>query len=125
MGNCRVTYKPDGQVSITIPLLKAKKKGESEQAFLDRAYAKAVIENKFEGFDFDDMDTTDLPDYKKREKWRGNKATGVYIDESIITPAERRQVLVDDLNTEFGKPQSSRNSAKILDLQRRLATGDY
>lgn len=123
MTKCRVYYRPDGTVAVVHPVFKARRLDETEQEFLDRAYAKAEKESGLTGLDFDDTDTANLPDRKDRDKWRGQKGQGVRVDPSVVTRAERRQAVEAQLDAELAKPNP--NPVQALKLQRRLEKGEY
>lgn len=123
MALCRVFYKADGTVAVVHPVFKARRLDETEQEFLDRAYAKAEKESGLTGLDFDDTDTANLPDRKDRDKWRGQKGQGVSVDQTVVTGAERRQAVEAQLDTELAKPTP--DPVKALQLRRQIEKGDY
>jgi hypothetical protein len=67
---------------------------------------------------FDDIDSNDFPDKTKKAKWRGEKGKGVWVDESIITPAEARKAKEDELDAELAK--ESPDPVKVIRLNRDL-----
>jgi len=78
----RVYYKNDGTVSVVHPAPKARKSGESDKAFLDRVSKKSEKECGLAGFEYEDIDSADLPSRDSRNKWRGSKDRGLWIDKS-------------------------------------------
>ncbi len=118
----RVYYHADDSVSIIIPALKSRRKGESEAVWLKRVYEKT--EQFRDGLPFDDIDTSQLPpDRKARDKWRGSKGNGVHVDNTIVTVAEKRQKVEDDLDAELAKPAP--NAIVAMRLQRKLDKREY
>lgn len=110
---------------------------EADQDFLDRVAEKAtkdievrnpdgsitIVPHPLKGLPFDDIDPATLPDRKDRDKWRGSKATGLRVDQSVVTLAERRQAVEDALDAELAKPVP--NAVTALKLQRRLDKRDF
>lgn len=122
---CRIFYKPDGTVSILHPAPKARLQDETDKKFLNRVAKKAVAGTELEGLEFDDVEPDELPSRKDRDKWRGAKGGGIHVDESIVTKAEKRQALEDELDAELAKPEAEVNTAKAMKLQRKLDKRDY
>lgn len=123
---CRVWYKPDGQVAVTHPAPKARLDGETDQEFLDRVCVKTAKELGLEGLDYDDVEPSTLPNRKDRDKWRGNKATGLQVDASIITQAERRQAIEAERDAILDKPvHTNKDLIDIAKLNRKLDKRDY
>lgn len=120
---CRIVYRPDGQISVIHPAPKARLKDESDQDFLGRVAIKACKGMELEGCDYDDIDSSTLPSRQYRDKWRGNKVTGIQIDHSIITEVEKRQSVEDSLDQELIK--SNPDLIKIVRLQRKLEKRNY
>jgi hypothetical protein len=124
MNMCRVVYKPDGQVSVIHPAPKARRGKETAVEHLERYYQEVIIKKPaLSGLDYDDMDSTALPDRKDREKWRGSKGGGVSIDVSVVTLKERRQAIEDVLDLELVK--GTPDAIVIARLNRQLDKGDY
>ena len=119
----RVFYKPDGTVSVLHPAPKARRPNETDEDFLDRIAQKAVVGTELEGLDYDDIEPAELPPRKDRDKWRGEKGQGVHVDESIVTKAEKRQALEDEIDAELA--QDVPDLTKVARLQRKLAKKDY
>jgi hypothetical protein len=134
---CRVIYRTDGTVAIVQLAPKARRGGESDQDFLNRVAQKAtrdseiknpdgsttVVPHPLKGLPFDDMDQAALPDMATIDKWRGDKTTGLRVDSSVVTLAERRQVVEDALDAEYVKPDLDVETT--LRLQRQLDTGNF
>lgn len=123
MGICRVVYKPGGEVSVLYPAPKARRQFETDADFYPRIFADIAKKGGLEELPFDDVDTATLPDRKDRDKWRGGKATGLRVDLSVVTLAERRKAVEDTLDAELAKPQP--NAVAALKLQRQLDTGNF
>jgi len=69
---CRVVYKPDGTVAVIHYAPKSRLSYED-------AMARAM--KQFPGCDFDDIDTSELPQTRAdRNAWRGEKGVGVRVD---------------------------------------------
>lgn len=121
---CRIVYKPDGQVSIIHPAPNARMPKETENAFLKRVFEKTMSDSGFKGLPYEDVDKSTLPqDRKDRDKWRGNKESGIYVDHTIVTEQEKRQAVEDQLDAELAKDEP--NSVKVIGLQRKLDKRDY
>lgn len=121
--NCRVIYRGDGSVVVIHPAPKAQMLGETEDDFLKRVFGKAVKDTELEGLPCDDVDPSALPERKHRNKWRGSKGKGVRVDHSVVTVAERRQAVEDELDAELAK--ETPDSVHALKLQRKLQKKDY
>jgi hypothetical protein len=120
---CRVIYKPDETIAVIHPAPKARLKDESDQDFLNRIALKTVKGTELENCPYDDIEKATLPDRRYRDKWRGSKVTGIKIDHSIVTEAEKRQTIEDDIDNELAK--SNPDLAKVMKLQRKLDKKDY
>lgn len=117
----RIVYKPDGSVSIINPIPEAKREDETEEEFLTRNQNKIPA---LAGLPYDDVEKDDLPaDRSQRDKWRGSKGAGVYVDESVITEPERRKALEEELDLELERQNP--NPVTAIRLQRRLQKKDY
>lgn len=112
----RVFYREDGGVSITQFLVGACRGGETEVQCMDRISA----ENPGTlGLPYDDIDPNQLPqDRKDRDKWRGTKGRGIWIDTSLVTKTEKIQELQEELDEELDK--DSPDSTKVLKIQRQI-----
>lgn len=130
----RVYYRTDGSVIVVHPSQKARVIEESDQAFMDRVcqihveatkgtFDRHGVSKDLTGLDYDDIDTTTLPSRATRDKWRGDKATGLRVDVSILTLAEKRKAIEDMLDTELAKPAG--NPLVAVRLQRKLDKRDY
>lgn len=109
----RVFFKPDNNLAM-LYLVRQLKDGETESQALDAEMAKA----RLDGLPFSDIDPKDMPDKTKKEKWRGSKEKGIWIDESIVTPNEARKAKEDELDTELAKPNA--DPVKVIRLNREL-----
>src|SRR3989344_4403256 len=83
----RVSYRPDGGVSITSFVASACQEGETETQCMDREVRKNPT---LADLPHDDVGPATLPqDRKDRDKWRGEKGSGIYIDRSLVTKQEK------------------------------------
>lgn len=69
-------------VAVVYPAPKSRKKGETEEAWLDRVFAKAM-QGKYKGFPYKDMDSSELPTRDKRSAWE-MKDGKVVVNKSIV-----------------------------------------
>lgn len=112
----RVYYKADGSVSIEYFVQEACSEGEAEKACMDRL----SIKSGHEGMPYDDIDPAhDLPkDRATRDKWRGEKGRGIWVEDSLTTRKEKieeyRSKIEEELDRE--RPDPSR----VLKLQRMI-----
>jgi hypothetical protein len=93
----RVVYKNDGTVAVIIPAIKSKKPQETEDAWLERVFGKAMDGN-LSGLPFDDIDESELPPRENRNAWTGSKGHGVSVDQAKIQAqrtAKTRKDLID------------------------------
>lgn len=109
----RVFYKTDGLISL-LYLVRKLKDGETEAQALDAESKKAGLD----ALPFDDFDPKDFPDKSKKEKWRGEKGKGIWVDESIVTPKEKRQAKEAELDAELAK--DTPDPVKVIRLNREL-----
>lgn len=128
---------PSGRLQIAyIRSIGGKAEIESDDVFLERVSEKAVkagrtikpdgtmVPGPLEGLPFEDVDPSTLPqDRKNRDKWRGKKGKGIKVDPSVVTVAEKRQAVEDELDTELAK--ASPDSVQAIKLQRKLDKRDY
>lgn len=143
MGKIRVWYWPNGKISVSYPDTRYQlyidrqlidwinKKPEDED--LDEWIAKkpedltqdewtdkqldnvAIKAPPYSGLDFEDIDISQLPqDRADRDRWRGTKATGIQIDNTVIL----RQDLEKDIDDEL--LLINPNMKKIMQLIRKL-----
>ena len=108
----RVFYKPDNLICL-LHLVRELKEGETFEQALDAETIKTGL-----NFPYDDFDPKDFPDKSKKEKWRGEKGKGIWVDETIITPKERRQAKELELDTELAKPNP--DPVLVIRLNREL-----
>ena len=114
------------KTKIKIPrmkLLGGKIETETDDALLARVYKKATKGTELEGLPCEDIDPKTLPSRKYRDKWRGKKGDGIKVDHSVVTKAEKRQLLEDKLDVELDKPTP--DPIKAMKLQRQLQKKDY
>lgn len=113
MSICRIYYLPDGSIIRKTPFFRMQKESETtaeyltyQTEFLDNETLKRpvdilnknkeVVRYALVGVPFEDLDDSELPSTKTdREKWRGSKSSGVHIDNSVVTMAEKRQAVKD------------------------------
>jgi hypothetical protein len=124
MNLCRIFYKEDGTVSIMSFPPKARIPGETDQEMIDRIAEKDAPKSGLDGLEYEDVEASELPQGDK-EKRRGAKGQGVYIDESVVTTAEKRQALEDKIDTELAKPEAEVDTAKVIKWNRKLQKGNY
>ena len=111
----RVTYRPDGGVSITT-FVAGSCQGETETECMDREMQKNP---ELANLPYDDIDPSTLPqDRKDRDKWRGAKGQGISIDHSLVTKGEQMQALENKLDEELGK--NNPDSVKVAKIQRMI-----
>jgi len=110
----RIFYRDNKSIIYMVPIFKEKKAGQTDEDFMTEQSIKAKLDN----VPFDDFDTKDLPDRSKMSKWRGEKGKGVWIDESIVLPAELRKAKADELDTELAKENP--DPVKVIRLNREL-----
>lgn len=112
--------KIDGVESTAIVLSLKSGFGEVESEWLDRIYKKTEKECGFSGFEFDDINASELPqDRSTRDKWRGKKGEGIWVDKTIITHTD----IEKELDAELLKDEPDTN--KVIRLDRRLRKQDY
>ncbi len=121
MINCRVFYKADGTISVMYPSPSVRIEGEIDEVFVKRICDKDAKKLGFENLPYDDIDKINLPPGRAdRDKWRGDKSQGVYVDTTVITENERREAIQVQIDAELDKAVP--NAGKILKLQRDLKT---
>lgn len=109
----RAFYKSDGSISL-LYLVRKLREGETFEQALDEEMKKARLDH----LPFDDYDPKDFPDKTKKAKWRGAKGKGIWVDESIVTPKERRQAKEAELDAELAKDNP--DPVKVIRLNREL-----
>jgi hypothetical protein len=107
----RVFYRPDGGVSV-MRVIADSCGGLSEKECLDRETKKG----EFKNLPYDDIAESDLPKGREnRDKWRGEKGKGIWIDDKLVTKSEKMQELQKKLAEELEKDNP--NDKKISNLQ--------
>lgn len=118
MSKCRVWYRLDGGVSVSHPDLRPEKKPKDltlEQWIDFQLDQVAIKAPQFVGLDYQDMDTSELPqDRTDRDRWRGNKQTGIKIDNSVVLRKDLDKQIDDEL------AMQNPNIIKIERLRRKL-----
>lgn len=106
MSKCRVWYHLDGKISVSYPDLRPEKKPEdlTFDEWLNKQLDNVAIKApQFQGLDFEDMDNSQLPnganpdDRSDRDRWRGTKATGIKIDNTVILRKDLFKQIDDEL----------------------------
>lgn len=120
---CRVIYRSDKTVAVIHPAPKARRSKETEAAFLKRVFEKAIKGTELEGLPYDDVEPSILPDRKDRNKWRGKKGEGIKIDHSVVTMAEKRQAIENELDAELAK--ATPDLVQVIKLERKLQKRAY
>lgn len=124
MSLMRAVLKLDGTITEIYPNYGHKKKDESESDFLNNYFNGIKAELGIEGLDFVDMDKSQLPDMGERGKWRRDGSRKkIKVDMAIITPAEKHEKIITDLDTELEK--SSPDLKKAMKLQQSLTKREY
>lgn len=94
MAKCRCYYQPDGKVSIVHVAPKASRDaGETDDQWFNRHADKVAAGAGLTGLDYDEMDTSQLPQdlngkKKDREAWRGSKGNGISVDRTVKNQIE-------------------------------------
>jgi hypothetical protein len=117
MSKARVIYKQDKTVSVIH--IVSQREGETEEQTLSRIQSK---DPDLKGLPFEDMDVTKLPVRdKNRNKWRGEKGKGIWVDHSVKTEAEKHEEEIQDLvNTWNTLPADVKTSA-VGNMLKKLA----
>jgi len=118
MSICRVWFRLDGKISVSYPDTNPQNK-PSDMAYrtwitqqLDSVAEKSL---EFSGLEYTDMDTSELLQVRAdRNRWRGDKGTGINIDKKVVL----RQDLCSALDKELGKPEP--DTINVLRIQRKL-----
>ena len=77
---CRIVYRPDLSVAIIHPAPKSKAPDETEDAWLNRVFAKAMT-GALSGLPYDDVDESTLPASREdRAAWEGRKGQGITVN---------------------------------------------
>lgn len=128
MGIVRIHYHPDGTVEVT----RDYGINPPDSGMTDEEYKKNKFDihsskiPRFQELEYDDVDESQIPDKKYRAKWRGSKGNGVYIDDTVVTEAEKRLVIEQQLDAELAKPiPTLTDITNALKLQRKLDTRNY
>lgn len=136
MTRCRVYYRQDGKISVDHADQRPEKapEGMTNDQWIDKQFLESGERKPDLHIDSDlanpllpneDVDDSSLPngndptDKKDRDRWRGTKAAGIRIDNSIVL----RKDLAAQLDAELAKP--SPNAITAMRLQRRLDRGDH
>src|SRR3989344_3215996 len=113
LSKVRVTYRPDGGVSVTSFIGSACQSEETETECMDREMQKNP---ELANLPHDDVFPSQLPqDRKDRNKWVGSKGQGIQIDHSLVTKAEKIEELENQLDEELNK--NNPNSVKVAKLR--------
>lgn len=113
----RVFYRPDGGVSITHFVAEACAKEETVTECIDRL--SVGLEEMRLGYPYDNKTLEELPpDRANRDKWRGEKGKGVWVDETLITRGQKMDELQKDLEAELDQPDP--DPVKVIKYQRLI-----
>jgi hypothetical protein len=111
----RAFYRLDGGVSITHFAPEACLANETVEECMDRI-TLTIAEN---GLLYDDMPPDQLPqDRTTRDKWRGEKGKGVWVDETLVTKQDKRNEYRAAMEAELDKDNP--NASRVLKLQRLI-----
>lgn len=122
--NCRIYFRPDGQVAVINTNHLNRRPEEPDEVFLERTATKASLGTDFENAPFEDIDPADLPAKDiNRVKWRKNQNGGVMIDLTIVTQAEKQAKLEEKIDVELGKPNPS--AIEVLRLFQQIRKGEF
>lgn len=113
----RVIYTDSG-FCVLKPILTAIPDGKSVEMFLQEESVKCGLDK----FPFDDIEHTNLPKAEMK-KWRGEKGKGIWVDESIVTPKEKRKAIELELDTELAK--DTPDPVKVIRINRELEKMKY
>lgn len=114
--NVRVFYRADGGVSITYFLVSSCGANETETQCMDRISNSNTFTNELL---YDDIPRDQVPiNRTHRDKWRGEKGKGIWVDNSLVTKSEKLEEFQNKLDEEFNKDNP--DTGKILKLQHQL-----
>lgn len=115
LSKARVSYRADGGISITYFLSSACEPSETEGQCMDRVFST----NAFKDLPYDDVSIDQLPqDRESRDKWRGSKGQGIWVDQNLVTKSEKIEELKEKLDEELEKDNP--DTGKVLKLQHQL-----
>jgi hypothetical protein len=118
MSICRVWYHKDGKVSVSYPdtRYKFKPRNLNLDQWAYKQFDDLLLKcPQFLGLDYEDIDSYKLPKEREdRDRWRGNKTTGIKIDSKVILRKDIQQKLDKELS------KSEPNVIKAMKLQRKL-----
>lgn len=80
---CRVVYKLDDSVSVIHAAPKSRRADETEAAWLERAFAKAMS-GSLQGLPYDDVDSATLPTREHRDAWEGKQGEGISVNQAKV-----------------------------------------
>ena len=116
MNKVRVVYKADKTVSIIH--IVSQRDGETEEQTLQRIQDK---DPALKGFPFADMDISKLPVRdKNRNKWRGEKGKGVWIDQSVKTEAEKKEEEIQDWTNKWNSLPNNVKTSPLGDIIKKI-----
>ena len=109
----RVFFRKDGGVSITYFVTGYCVGGETILQCMDRLTQSFPEKN----LDYEDVSLADIPrDRSTRDKWRGEKGKGIWVDEKLVTKADKVKEYTEALDAELDK--DTPDASKVLKLQR-------
>ena len=123
----KVYYETDGNVRILVPAQNCRRVNESDTDLFNRIVADAERKDpSLVSMDSEEKDVRDFPvgyDNSNREKLRGEKGQPLRIDNTVVTQAEKRKTVEDELDAELAKQSPS--AVKAIKLNRKLEKKDY
>ena len=95
----------------------------SAKDFYARVFNRAT-NIQYKGMAYDDVEDHEVPsDRTNRDKWRGEKGKGIYIDDSVKSDEERKKEVEDELIEELNKENP--DTIKALKLRMKLDRKEY
>jgi hypothetical protein len=102
MPKVQIFKRPDGKLSIRYPDFSKKNLGETDEEFIERTSAKPRTYPELQGAEEFILDSSELPAVRKdRGKWRLNAGGKVFVDNSIQSPDEHRNVLINSVKAKL------------------------
>lgn len=102
----RIVYREDGGISVIHPAPKSRRKDETEAAWLDRVFTKALDcqPDADLGCAWEDVDESEIPTSRKyRDAWTGSKGNGISIDAVRKAEIDARPVYTKEQEKKIGK----------------------
>jgi len=105
----RVLYKADKSVSVIHPVPKSRKKGETEEDWLKRVFAKSTPE----GATYDDIDESELPDRATRMAWEGTLGKGVVVNTTKLQKVQEQKLHEEEISKKIAAKQRAEAIADL------------